>query len=117
MKTFLAVYTGSPTSMQNARFEALNNDEKQKRMAEGIGAWHAWVDKYRDFIVDKGTPLGRTKSVSPSGIVDIRNNLTAYTVVRSESHEEAAKMFENHPHFMIFPGDTVEIMECLPIPD
>jgi hypothetical protein len=25
-------------------------------------------------------------------------------------------MFENHPHFTIFPGDSVEIMECLPIP-
>ena len=28
----------------------------------------------------------------------------------------AAKMFEGHPHFTIFPGDSVEIMECLPLP-
>jgi hypothetical protein len=28
----------------------------------------------------------------------------------------AARMFEMHPHFAIFPGDSVEIMECLPIP-
>ena len=27
-----------------------------------------------------------------------------------------AKLFEKHPHFTIFPGDSVEIMECLPIP-
>jgi hypothetical protein len=25
-------------------------------------------------------------------------------------------MFEKHPHFSIFPGDSVEIMEVLPIP-
>ena len=28
-----------------------------------------------------------------------------------------AKLFENHPHFAIFPGDSIEIMESLPIPD
>jgi hypothetical protein len=25
-------------------------------------------------------------------------------------------MFENHPHFAIFPGEAVEIMPVLPIP-
>jgi hypothetical protein len=28
----------------------------------------------------------------------------------------AAKLFEGHPHFTIFPGDGVEVMEVLPIP-
>jgi hypothetical protein len=42
--------------------------------------------------------------------------MTAYVLVRAESHEAAARMFENHPHFTIFPGDSVEIMECLPLP-
>ena len=42
--------------------------------------------------------------------------MTGYVIVQAESHEAAAKMFENHPHFSIFPGDSVEIMECLPLP-
>jgi len=46
----------------------------------------------------------------------VRNNMTAFTVVRAESHEDAAKLFEDHPHFTIFPGESVEIMECLPMP-
>jgi hypothetical protein len=25
-------------------------------------------------------------------------------------------MFENHPHFAIFPGEAVEVMPVLPIP-
>jgi hypothetical protein len=41
----------------------------------------------------------------------------ACTVVRAASHEDAAKLFEDHPHFTIFPGDGVEVMECLPIPE
>jgi hypothetical protein len=40
----------------------------------------------------------------------------AFTVVRAQSYEAAAKMFEDHPHFMIFPGDSVQIMGCLPLP-
>ena len=31
-------------------------------------------------------------------------------------NEAAVKLFEGHPHFTIFPGDSVEVMECLPIP-
>jgi hypothetical protein len=41
---------------------------------------------------------------------------TANVIVQAESHEAAAKLFENHPHFTIFPGDSVEIMECLRLP-
>ena len=67
-------------------------------------------------IVDGGTPLGKTKRVTKDGIADVRNNLAAYTIVEAESQEAAAKMFLNHPHFTIFPGDGVEIMECLPLP-
>ncbi len=42
--------------------------------------------------------------------------MTGFTVVQAESHEAAARLFENHPHFMAFPGEAIEIMECLPIP-
>jgi hypothetical protein len=49
-------------------------------------------------------------------VTDTRNNIAGYVVVRAESHEAAAKLFLNHPHFSVFPGDAVEIMEVLPIP-
>ena len=42
--------------------------------------------------------------------------MTGYVIVQAESHEAAAKMFEKHPHFTIFPGEAVEIMECLSDP-
>ena len=79
-------------------------------------AWKQWVEKLGDTIVDMGNPLGKTKRITTGGIEDIRNNLAAYTVVRAESYDAAARLFENHPHFTIFPGDGVEVMECLPIP-
>ena len=79
-------------------------------------AWGEWVETHRQAIVDNGAPLGKTKCISRAGIADIRNELTAYAVIEAESHEAAAKLFERHPHFTIFPGDSVEVMECLPIP-
>lgn len=114
MKTFLAIYTGTPASM--AKWGDLTETERTERQQAGITAWHAWVEKNKSVIVDMGAPLGKTKSVSPSGTADIKNHMTGYTLVKAESHEAAAKLFELHPHFTIFPGDGVEIMECLPIP-
>ena len=67
-------------------------------------------------IVGMGGPLGKTKKVSEHGIEDITNLMSAYTIVRANSHGAAAKLFENHPHFTIFPGDSVEVMPVLPIP-
>jgi hypothetical protein len=114
MKTYLAVYNGTPASM--AKWNELSEAEQAKRQQAGIAAWHAWVDHHKDVIVDVGAPLGTTKRITESGISDIRNSLTGYTLVKAESHEAAAKLFENHPHFTIFPGDDVEVMECMPIP-
>jgi hypothetical protein len=42
--------------------------------------------------------------------------MAAYVIVRAESQEAAAKLFLNHPHFTVFPGEAVEVMECLPTP-
>lgn len=115
MKQFLAVFLGSAESMRS--WNELPEAERNTRMGDGIRGWHAWADKYRDQIVFDGGPLGVTKSISPSGISDIRNELSAFVVMRAESHEAAATLFEGHPHFTIFPGDSVEVMECLPIPE
>jgi hypothetical protein len=63
-----------------------------------------------------GGPVGKTKKVSHAGIDDISNALGAFMVVNADSHAAAAKLFEQHPHFTIFPGDCVEVMPVLPIP-
>jgi len=74
------------------------------------------VEKHQAAIVGMGGPLGKTKKVSAHGIEDVSNAMGAYTVVRADSHEAAAKLFEDHPHFAIFPGEAVEVMPILPIP-
>ena len=114
--TYLAVFVGSKNSATLAAWSALSETERKAREKEGIGAWKAWVAKHQAALVEMGGPLGKTKRVGPGGIADVSNNLGAFTVVKADSHEAAAKMFENHPHFAIFPGEAVEIMPVLPIP-
>jgi hypothetical protein len=115
MKTFLAIYTGTPGAMDAWR--SLPEAERKEREARGIQGWHDWAERNKSSIADMGGPVGRTKRVTKEGVADVRNNIGAYTVVCAESHEAAARLFLSHPHFAIFPGDGVEIMECLPIPN
>jgi hypothetical protein len=114
--TFLAVFLGSKTNPKWAAWNALPEAERRAKEQQGIAAWKAWVEKHQASLVAMGGPLGKTKKVDSAGITDISNEMGAFTVVRAASHEAAAKMFENHPHFAIFPGERVEIMPVLPIP-
>lgn len=114
MKTYLAVYLGTTAAMK--RYEKLPAKTRREREAQGLEAWHEWARKNARSLLDMGAPLGTTKRVDKKGIRTVQNQLTAYTVVRAPSHAAAAKLFRNHPHFTIFPGDSVEIMECLSIP-
>jgi hypothetical protein len=114
--TYLAVFVGSKTGAKMAAWNALSEAERKAKEKEGIAAWKGWVAKHEGALVAMGGPLGKTKRVGSGGIADVSNELGAFTVVRAESHEAAAKMFENHPHFAVFPGEAVEIMPVLPIP-
>jgi hypothetical protein len=114
--TYFAVFLGSKTNPRMKAWMALPEAERRVKEQEGMAAWHGWVEKYRDVILVDGGPLGKTKKVTARGIEDVSNEMGAFAVVRADSHEAAARMFEAHPHFTIFPGESVEIMPVLPIP-
>jgi hypothetical protein len=114
--TYLAVFLGSKTSPKRTAWDALPEAQRRQREQEGIAAWKGWAKKHEAAIVAMGGPLGKTKKVSAAGVEDIANAMGAFTVVRAASHEAAAKLFADHPHFTIFPGESIEVMPVLPIP-
>jgi hypothetical protein len=116
MKKFLAIYIGTEAGLERAQWSKLDEEKRKARQAAGFAAWVEWGRVHAASIVDQGTPLGKTKRASPEGIGDIKNVMVGYVIIQAESHTAAAKLFEDHPHFTIFPGDSVEIMECLPFP-
>jgi F420-dependent methylenetetrahydromethanopterin dehydrogenase len=85
-------------------------------IAKGMAAWEKWMSDHARQVVDSGGPLGKTKKTSKAGVAEAQNAVAGYVIVEADSHDAAARMFLNHPHFAIFPGDSVEIMEVLPIP-
>jgi hypothetical protein len=116
MKTFLAIYLGTHEATQRSGWMQLSESERQSRQLRGVAAWKEWGTANASTIVEHGGPLGKTKRVSKDGITDTHNAMTGYVVVRAESHAAAAHLFDNHPHFSVLPGDSVEIMEVLPMP-
>jgi hypothetical protein len=114
--TYLAVFLGSKTSPRMEAWMALPEAERRAREQEGKAAWKAWVEKHQPAVQAMGGPLGKTRKVTERGIEEVSNEMAAFMVVRAESHEAAARLFEQHPHFTIFPGESVEIMPVLPIP-
>ncbi len=114
MKKFLAIYIGTTAALE--KWRTMDEAKRKKLEASGMEAWRQWMLANKVAIVDQGGPLGKTKRTAAQGVSDTKNSMTGYVVVQAESHEAAARMFENHPHFAIFPGDSVEIMECLPMP-
>jgi hypothetical protein len=116
MKRFLAIYVGTASALAKSQWQTLDAKKREAVQAAGIKAWMDWGVASADAIVDQGSPLGKTKRASAEGISDTKNTMTGYVIVQAETHEAAAKLFERHPHFTIFPGDSVEIMECLPLP-
>ncbi len=115
MKNFLAVFLGSAALLEAWR--AMEEEERKEKEAVGVKAWTQWVADNKDAIVYMGSPLGKTKRITKTGVSDTRNEMGAFTVVQAESHDETAKMFIDHPHFIHFPGESVELMECLPMPE
>jgi len=116
MKKFLAVYVGTPAALEKSGWSTMDEAMRNKLQAAGIEGWGEWMMAHQAAIVDPGGPLGKTKRSAAQGIFDIKNSMAGYVVVQAQTHEAAARMFEHHPHFTILPGDSVEIMECLPIP-
>jgi hypothetical protein len=114
MKQFMAIFLGTRAAYD--AFRALPEAERQSKEQAGMQEWMKWATENKNNIVFEGSPLGKTKKIDKTGITDTANELGAFVVVQAETHDDAAKMFLNHPHFMIFPGDRVEVMECLPIP-
>lgn len=116
MKTFLAVYLGTPASFARSNWQSLDEAKRKALEVKGINAWRQWMVDNKPSIVSDGGPLGKTKRIDPTGITDTKNSLTGYVIVKADSHEAAARLFKDHPSFTIFPGESVEIMEVLPIP-
>lgn len=114
MKRFLAIYRGEPSRL--GAWNELSKEEQARRTQLGMESWGKWMQDNQSHVIDPGGPLGKTLQVNRAGVSPTVNKDCGYVIIEASTHEEAARKFLNHPHFSVFPGENVEIMECLPIP-
>ncbi|RJR14297.1 hypothetical protein C4585_00530 [Candidatus Parcubacteria bacterium] len=108
MKKYFVLYKASPEQFK--KWMSTSKEEQQK----GMEAWNAWIEKHKADIVDGGTPLSKVKQVTTKGVTDIHNDIGGYMIVQAESHEAAAKLMQDSPHFSDMEGadaGTIEVME------
>lgn len=111
MPRFLAVYTMKPEDL--ARFRGMPKADQDAADAVGLKQWGEWREKHAASILDGGGMVGKTLRVTRGGIENAVNPFCGYLVVEAETIEAAARLFEDHPHFTVFPGDGVDIMPFL----
>jgi hypothetical protein len=108
MPRFLAVYTMKPEDL--ARFRLLTKAEQNAIDDAGLKQWLNWQSENAASFPDTGGMVGKTKRVTKHGISDAQNTFCGYIVVQAENIDAAARLFEGHPHFTVFPGDGVDVM-------
>ena len=111
MKKYISLYM-APISVLEQMMKNSTKEDREK----GMAAWKTWMDANKSSIVEMGTPLGKTKTVTPDGITDTKNEVCGYTVVEADSHEDAAKLFESSPHLTAMQGATIDVLECMDMP-
>lgn len=117
MKSFLVIFTCTINGVNHERWKKLDSRAQRQCLRDGEEALKLWTERYGGRVVFEGGSLAeRTNVVDASGIQDLPSRAGRFAVVHAESSEEAARMFDGHPHFAIFPGDGIEITEWVEAP-
>ncbi len=72
--------------------------------------WKAWVGGLGDAVVNPGSPLGMSKTVSSDGVSDDggSNPLSGFSIVKADSMDAALEMAKGCPHL---EHGTIEVAE------
>ncbi|MEM7215869.1 MAG: YciI family protein [Pseudomonadota bacterium] len=80
---------------------------------EMMSRWNSWLDSLGAAAVDRGNPVGMSKTVSASGVVDNggSNPLSGFSIVEADSIETAVELSKGCPHLDHGSIEIAEIMD------
>ena len=84
--------------------------ESPEEGAKLMAKWKAWVDGHGEAMVNPGTPLGMSKTVSAEGVTDDggSNPLMGFSIVSAEGMDSALEIAKGSPHLEI---GTIEVAD------
>ncbi len=87
--------------------------ESPEEGAKHMAKWKAWIGGLGDAVVNPGTPLGKSKTVSSAGVSDYdgSNPMSGFSIVIAYSMDAALEMAKECPLLEI--GGTLEVAEVM----
>ncbi|NNE83605.1 MAG: hypothetical protein HKN28_06510 [Alphaproteobacteria bacterium] len=87
--------------------------ETPEQGAELMAKWHAWIADLGDAMVNPGTPLGKSKTVSADGVADDggANPLSGFSIVKADSMDAVLEMAKTCPFLEMGTIEVAETME------
>lgn len=108
MPRFVAVYTMKPQDL--AAFRARPKSEQEAIDQVGLAAWAEWEKRNAAAIVSSDVMVGKTTRVTKAGVARAQNQITGFLIVEAADIDAAARLFQDHPHITVFPGDGIDLM-------
>jgi hypothetical protein len=94
-------------------YQGGNKPESPDEGAKHMAKWKAWVEDLGDAAVNPGTPLGKSKTVSSSGVSDDGgpDPMSGFSIVKADSMDAALEMAKACP--FLETGGTLEVAEVM----
>ena len=90
--------------------------ESPEEGAEMMTKWKAWIADLGDAMVNPGTPMGMSKTVSSGGVTDDGgpNPLSGYSILAADSMDAALEIAKGCPFLAM--GGTIEVAQAMEMP-
>ncbi len=87
--------------------------ESPEEGAKGMAKWKAWIGGLGDAVVNPGTPLGMSKTVSSGGVSDDGgpNPLVGFSIVKADGMDAALEMAKGCPFLEMGTIEVAEVKE------
>jgi hypothetical protein len=110
MKKFIIIYRAPPSASKEM------HKKDPEEMKKGMAKWMEWAKNCGDSLIDLGSPLGNTHTVTSSGAERNKDDTGGYSIMQAESMEDVIKLIEEHPHLSWNEGCSIDVNECMPMP-
>lgn len=113
MNKFLVLYLAPAKGLEEwmGLPEEVRKGDEQKMMKD----WDEWNEKHAEAMKGLTAGTGKTKRVTADGVMDTKNDVMLFSIIEADSHEAAADLFKDHPHYGI-PGASIEVMPLNTLP-
>ena len=89
--------------------------ETEAEQQASMAAWGAWFEEIDASVKDPGNPVGKSSTVSASGVVQNggANPLSGYTIITAATHKAAETIAKGCP--IMGEGGSIEVAEIVEI--